>query len=159
MPKQPVDMTGLCREVIERLEQEENLRATFTLAQLPRAQGDRAMLAQVLENLLANAVKFSRNAARPVVEVGTLEDEGELVYFVKDNGIGFDMQYLGSIFGVFQRLHDVREYEGTGVGLAIVQQIVTKHGGRVWAESSEGHGATFYFSLPGTRHALSGVPS
>lgn len=106
------------------------------------------MISQVLENLLSNAVKFSRKAEHPTVEVGALVEERENVYFVKDNGVGFDMKYVNAIFGVFQRLHNSEEFEGTGVGLAIVEQIVTKHGGRVWAKSEPGQGASFYFSLP-----------
>ena len=106
------------------------------------------MIAQVLENLLANAVKFSRKVTHPVVELGSFKKDGANVYYVKDNGIGFDMKYVGTIFGVFQRLHSSEDYEGTGVGLAIVEQIVSKHGGKVWAEGSLGEGATFYFTLP-----------
>jgi signal transduction histidine kinase len=145
----PIDMTALVKELVEKLSGEgEASGVEFRIAALPRASGDRAMIAQVLENLLANAVKFSRKTERPVVTVGSLPGEQELVYFVKDNGIGFDMKYIDAIFGVFQRLHHAEDYEGTGVGLAIVEQIVTKHGGRVWAEGHPGEGAIFYFSLP-----------
>ena len=143
----PIDMTGLVHELVEKL-QSDGISAQFQIAELPRARGDRSMIAQVLENLLANAVKFSRKAQHPLVEVGHLAGEKENVYFVKDNGVGFDMKYVDAIFGVFQRLHSSDEFEGTGVGLAIVEQIVTKHGGRVWAESRSGEGASFYFSLP-----------
>ena len=145
----PIDMTRLVRELVQGLASGGAGGAVdFRVAELPQGRGDRSMIAQVLENLLANAVKFSRNNKRAVVEVGSLEEEKENVYFVKDNGVGFDMKYVDAIFGVFQRLHSSEEFEGTGVGLAIVEQIVTKHGGRVWAESRPGKGATFYFSLP-----------
>jgi PAS domain S-box-containing protein len=144
---QPIDMTELAQEVIEMLPGNAG-RVAFTVPPLPKAWGDRSMIAQVLENLVANAVKFSQKVEQPRVELGSLAGEGEEVYFVKDNGIGFDMKYLDAIFGVFQRLHSSEDFEGTGVGLAIVEQIVTKHGGRVWAEGRPGEGATFYFSLP-----------
>jgi PAS domain S-box-containing protein len=144
---QPIDMTELAREVIEMLPGNAG-RVAFTVPPLPKAWGDRSMIAQVLENLIANAVKFSQKVEQPKVELGFFAGEGEDVYFVKDNGIGFDMKYVDAIFGVFQRLHRSEDFEGTGVGLAIVEQIVTKHGGRVWAEGTPGEGATFYFSLP-----------
>jgi len=144
---QPIDMSELAQEVIETLSGTGS-RVAFQVPQLPKAWGDRAMIAQVLENLIANAVKFSQKVERPRVELGSLAEEGGTVYFVKDNGIGFDMKYVDSIFGVFQRLHSSEDFEGTGVGLAIVEQIVTKHGGKVWAEGRPGEGATFYFFLP-----------
>ena len=144
-----IDMTGLAKELVGALSSEvRNSSLEFRVAELPPAWGDRTMVAQVLENLLANAVKFSQKTERPVVEVGSFARDGESVYFVRDNGIGFDMKYVNAIFGVFQRLHSADEFEGTGVGLAIVEQVVTKHGGRVWAESGKGEGATFYFTLP-----------
>jgi len=144
-----VDMTMLTEEVVGMLfSGKPSSRIEFRIAELPLAGGDRVLLTQVLENLLANAVKFSGSASKPVVEVGTVPDENENIYFVKDNGIGFDMKYARVIFGAFQRLSRSENYEGTGVGLAIVEQIITKHGGRVWAESKPGEGATFFFSLP-----------
>jgi signal transduction histidine kinase len=145
---QPIDLTGLVRELVEKLSGEGGAGAVeFSVAQLPPALGARAMIAQALENLLSNAVKFSRMVARPRVEVGCLEQEGENVYFVTDNGVGFDMKFASTIFGVFQRLHNDEEFEGTGVGLAIVEQIIARHGGRVWAEGRPGAGATFFFTL------------
>jgi PAS domain S-box-containing protein len=144
---QPIDMTELARELIEKLS-ESGSRAAFQLPELPGVLGDRPMIAQVLENLLSNAVKFSRKVDEPRIELGALAGGSENIYFVKDNGIGFDMKYIDAIFGVFQRLHSSEDFEGTGVGLAIVEQVVTKHGGRVWAEGKPGEGATFYFSLP-----------
>ena len=145
----PIDMTGLANELVERLSSGEFKNTVeFRVAELPQASGDRTMIAQVLENLLANAVKFSGKVEKPIIEIGAVPEAKESVYFVRDNGIGFDMKYVDAIFGVFQRLHSSDEFEGTGVGLAIVEQIVTKHGGRVWAEGKLGEGATFYFSLP-----------
>jgi chemotaxis family two-component system sensor kinase Cph1 len=106
------------------------------------------MLQQVWVNLISNAIKFTRHAASARIEVGAMASELETTYFVRDNGVGFDMQYYGKLFGVFQRLHGVEEFEGTGIGLAIVHRIVVRHGGRVWAEGRVGEGATFFFSLP-----------
>jgi light-regulated signal transduction histidine kinase (bacteriophytochrome) len=111
------------------------------------AHGDARLLAIVLENLLGNACKFSAGRAGARVELGASTEGGKLVYFVRDNGAGFDMRHAGKLFGVFQRLHANEEFEGTGVGLATVQRVVQKHGGRVWAEAQVGVGATFYFTL------------
>ena len=146
---EPIDMTGLTKELIERLSHE-GLKRTieFRIAELPQAIGDRSLIAQVLENLLSNAVKFSRKVERPNITVGSVPDGTDNIYFIKDNGTGFDVKYVGTIFNVFQRLHNAEDFEGTGVGLAIVEQIITKHGGRVWADSKQGKGATFYFTLP-----------
>ena len=107
------------------------------------------MLRQVYINLLSNAIKFSRDREIQKIEVGAEVKDGETVYYVKDNGVGFDMRYADKLFGVFQRLHSVNEFTGTGIGLAIVKRIISRHGGRVWAQGVVGAGATFYFSLPG----------
>jgi light-regulated signal transduction histidine kinase (bacteriophytochrome) len=118
------------------------------LGSLPAAHGDQRLLEQVWTNLLSNAVKFSSKSENPIIEVGGIADTDEYVYFVRDNGAGFDPKYADRLFGVFQRLHDEGEFPGTGVGLALVHKIVTRHGGRVWGDGKPGDGATFYFTLP-----------
>jgi len=115
---------------------------------LPRADGDRSMIRQVLLNLVANAVKFTRTRETAVIEIEGRSEGDENIYAITDNGVGFDMQYVNKLFGVFQRLCSTEEFEGTGVGLAIVQRIVHRHGGRVWAEGKVNEGASFYFTLP-----------
>jgi signal transduction histidine kinase len=117
---------------------------------LPQVFADRAMMKQVWMNLLSNAVKYTRRKARADIEVGCHRKESELEFYVRDNGAGFDMQYGDKLFGVFQRLHSAVEFEGTGIGLANVRRIVSRHGGRTWAEGKVGEGATFYFTLPNT---------
>jgi PAS domain S-box-containing protein len=119
----------------------------FSVQKLPIAMGDQTLIKEVVVNLLTNAAKFSRYRKKAVVEVGAYPEGERNVYFVKDNGAGFDMQYYDKLFGVFQRLHSADEFEGTGVGLAIVERIISRHGGRVWAEGKEDGGATFYFTL------------
>ncbi len=115
---------------------------------LPPARGDQVMLRQVWDNLLANACKFTQTREQPVIEVGGRSEEQESVYYVKDNGIGFEMEYAEKVFDSFRRLHTEEEFAGTGIGLALVRRIIDRHGGRVWAEGKVGEGATFYFSLP-----------
>ena len=115
---------------------------------LPEVDADSVLLRQVFTNLFSNAIKFTRKHLRPVIEVGCRQGYAEAVIFVRDNGVGFDPRYADKLFGVFQRLHRQDEFEGTGIGLATVQRIVHKHGGRVWAESQVDQGATFYLSLP-----------
>src|ERR1051325_7701679 len=143
--KQPVDMTGLAREVVTELAN--GSAANVELATLPPAEADRSLMRQVWANLVGNALKYSGKRADPRIEIGGCQENGETQYWVRDNGVGFDMRYAAKLFGVFQRLHRVDEFDGTGVGLAIVQRVVTRHGGRVWAESKLGEGACFHFSL------------
>jgi len=144
-----VDLTELVDDVIRGLEMATTGRSiVWTVAPLPRVVGDRALLKQVLSNLVGNAVKYSRPRAPATIEIGCAgEEDGRAVLFVRDNGVGFDMQYAHKLFGVFQRLHRPEEFEGTGIGLATVRRIVGRHGGRVWAEGALNHGATFYFTL------------
>jgi light-regulated signal transduction histidine kinase (bacteriophytochrome) len=115
---------------------------------LPPARGDRDMIREALQNLLGNAFKFTRARETAVIEISGWEEERENIYCVRDNGVGFDMQYVGKLFEAFQRLHLEKEYEGTGMGLAIVRRIIQRHDGRVWAEGKVGEGAKFCFSLP-----------
>lgn len=144
-----VDMTRLAQEVAEDLRTQTPGRTLeFRIGPLPDAHGDRALLRQVFTNLLSNAVKFTRTREVAVIEVDGWTENGENTYVVRDNGVGFPMEYADKLFDVFQRLHSAEEYEGTGVGLAIVQRIVLRHGGRVWAESEPDRGAAFYFALP-----------
>ena len=125
-----------------------DLKIDFKAYSLPDAFGDEGLILQVFSNLLSNAVKFTRKRRKPVIEIGGKTSRSETVYYIKDNGAGFNMKYYDKLFGVFQRLHSEREYEGTGVGLALVQRIIHRHGGRIWAQGKVGKGATFYFSLP-----------
>jgi len=145
-----IDMGVLAQEVLEQLQLGETERtARLNIDTLPPANGDRAMIREVFVNLLSNAMKFTRPGEAPVTEVTGTVDENENVYSVKDKGVGFDMKYADKLFQVFQRLHSAEEYEGTGIGLALVQRIIHRHGGRVWAEGEVNKGATFYFTLPG----------
>ncbi len=123
-------------------------KVDFRLGELPEAVGATSLVRQVWVNLLSNALKFSSNREHPTIEVGGTVEGGFAVYHVRDRGVGFDQMYADKLFGVFQRLHGVKEFEGTGIGLALVKRIVTRHGGRVWAEGGLGKGATFHFSLP-----------
>jgi light-regulated signal transduction histidine kinase (bacteriophytochrome) len=145
-----VDLNALLAEVRETLQpQIEGRNIEWKVGQLPEVSGERSMLSLVLQNLVGNALKFTRTRDTAVIEVGSIPGgEGEWVCYVKDNGVGFDMRYADKLFGLFQRLHPQEAFEGTGVGLANVQRIVQRHGGRVWAEGRVNEGATFYFALP-----------
>jgi light-regulated signal transduction histidine kinase (bacteriophytochrome) len=149
---QPVSVGNLVRETLAELcREQEGRQIDMRIGELPPCQADPVLLKQLFANLLSNALKFTRLRAVAVIEIGCLGSGNptERVYFIKDNGAGFDMRYADKLFGVFQRLHGADEYEGTGVGLAIVQRIVHRHGGRVWAEAEVDKGAAFYFTLEG----------
>jgi signal transduction histidine kinase len=147
-----VDMRALVAEVYEELTTPaERERIDFHCEALPQAMGDRKMLHQVWANLLSNAIKFSSKRERAGISVDATEQQDEIVYCVRDNGAGFDVQYVDKIFAVFQRLHTEREFPGTGVGLALVQRIIARHGGRIWAEGARDQGAVFYFTLQNER--------
>ena len=148
----PVDMkelTQLVADEVQRTEAGRNGSLEIRIDPLPAARGDRGLLRQVMSNLLLNAAKFTRDRPSAKIEVGSQADGGQTVYYVKDNGAGFDARYADKLFGVFQRLHSAEQFDGTGVGLTIVKRIVQRHGGRVWAEGAVNQGATFYFTLPG----------
>jgi len=143
--RQRLDMTALASEVTEELRRD--APATVGMSVLPPAHADAALLKQVWVNLIGNALKYSGKREGARIEIGGREEQAENVYWVRDNGVGFDMRYADKLFGVFQRLHSAAEFEGTGVGLATVRRIVTRHGGRIWAEGAVDRGATFYFTL------------
>ncbi len=150
MSREPVNLKQLTEEALQELQPEiEGREIDWRIGELPVVEGNREMLRTVVVNLLSNAIKFTRPRRPAQIEVGCGgAREGEAVCFVRDNGVGFDMRYAGKLFGVFQRLHRARDFEGTGIGLANVQRIILRHWGRVWAEGEVGRGATFYFSLP-----------
>jgi two-component system, sensor histidine kinase and response regulator len=149
LAKESINSAALFREVLEPLQKEHAARKVeVRFGELPDCHGDGSLLRQVVVNLLSNAFKFTRQRENAIVEIGGRMQDQERVYFVRDNGAGFDMQYARRLFGVFQRMHTSEEFEGTGVGLSIVQRIVIRHGGRVWAEAAVDQGATFYFTLP-----------
>lgn len=148
--KQKVSMDRLVSNVLDELRpQLDGRKIEIRTAKMHPGTGDPSLLKQVWINLISNAVKYTRKRENAVVEIGSMEGTDGPTWFVRDNGVGFDMQYAHKLFGVFQRLHPADEYEGTGVGLAIVQRVIHRHGGRAWAEASENRGATFYFNLQG----------
>jgi light-regulated signal transduction histidine kinase (bacteriophytochrome) len=146
--KQLVAPADLVRKILAGLAGEmENRHVAVEIADLPPCQADPALLQQVWVNLLTNALKYTRQRDMARIEVGSLDLDGQQTFFIKDNGVGFDMRYYDKLFGIFQRLHRAEDFEGTGVGLATVQRIIRRHGGRVWAEAAVDQGATFYFTL------------
>ncbi|HSO92906.1 MAG TPA: ATP-binding protein, partial [Candidatus Dormibacteraeota bacterium] len=153
LSKQQVNTTAVATRAVEELQPlMEGRRVELTVSELPAAEADAALLHQVLLNLIGNAIKYTKGREPAQIAVGTrTEANGQTVYFVRDNGAGFDMRYARKLFGVFQRLHRSEDYEGTGVGLALVHRIVTKHGGRIWPEAAVGTGATFFFTLGGAK--------
>jgi light-regulated signal transduction histidine kinase (bacteriophytochrome) len=149
MQRTSVNLGQLVKEAVSEVRPETDGREiAWKIGALPTVAGDRAMLRLALVNLVSNAVKFTRRRPRTEIEIGSTDGKpGEVVVFVRDNGVGFDMKYVDKLFGVFRRLHQAEEFEGTGIGLASVQRIVQRHQGRVWAEGVVDHGATFYFTV------------
>jgi signal transduction histidine kinase len=148
LERRTVDLSQVARQVVGELQQRDPGRAVeVSVWDGIRAEADPHLLRVVLENLIGNAWKFSSKAEKPRIEIGALKDHGRTTFFVRDNGAGFDMAYADKLFGAFQRLHSASEYVGTGIGLATVQRIVRRHGGRIWAEAEIGKGAVFFFTL------------
>jgi light-regulated signal transduction histidine kinase (bacteriophytochrome) len=144
----PVDVTELARQVANDIRQHEPDRVVdISIWEGMNAQADQRLLRAALENLIGNAWKFTAHTAHPRIEVGVLNDRDHQVFFVRDNGAGFNMAYVDKLFSPFQRLHSTSEYSGTGIGLATVQRIVFRHGGRIWADAKVDKGAAFYFTL------------
>lgn len=142
-------MKKLCEDVYRELKEfEPDRHVQFTAHAMPEVKGDSAFIRLVWSNLISNAMKFSEKKEQSIIDVYGEEKELEFIFWIKDNGAGFDMQFKEKLFQVFQRLHSEEEFEGTGIGLANVKRIIERHGGRVWAEGEVGAGATFYFSLP-----------
>ena len=144
-----IDMEGMANSIFyELVQNNETEKIKFNVQKIPNAFGDSSMMRQVWRNLISNALKFSSRKENPSIEIGSFTELNENIFYIKDNGVGFDMNYANKLFGVFQRLHKTTEFEGTGVGLAIVQRIIHRHGGRIWAEGKINEGAIFYFTLP-----------
>jgi light-regulated signal transduction histidine kinase (bacteriophytochrome) len=149
----PVDLSDLAHIVAERLKASHPDRAVeFLIAKGLTAVGDSRLLGVALENLLSNALKFTRDEPKACIEFASTSQDGQSVFFVRDNGAGFDMAFASKLFGVFQRLHTTAEFEGTGIGLATVHRIIRRHEGRIWAEGKVAGGATFYFTLDERGH-------
>jgi len=149
LAREHTDMNDLLQIVIAEQTELASRPVQFTIEPLLPVVCDSSLVRQVWTNFISNAIKYSANNEAPSVDIRSTRKDGSIIYSVKDNGVGFDMQYYHKLFGVFQRLHKQSEFEGIGVGLALIQRIITKHNGRVWAESEPGKGATFHFSLPG----------
>lgn len=149
LTKVTLNMTTMINIIVQDFKnQPHNNTVDFIIKPVEDIEGDNSMLKQVITNLISNAVKYSGKKEKAIIEIGSFQKNNTIVYYIKDNGAGFDMKYYDKLFGVFQRLHSASEFEGTGVGLALVQRIIKKHQGEVWAEAEPEKGATFYFSLP-----------
>jgi light-regulated signal transduction histidine kinase (bacteriophytochrome) len=147
---QHADMNAIVMSTIKEQISLQTRSVTFDTAELIAVNCDSVLMRHVWSNLISNAIKYSSKVENPMITIKSTENEHDVIYSVKDNGVGFDMKYSHKLFGVFQRLHNKTDFDGTGVGLALVQRIVAKHGGKVWAEGVENTGATFYFSIPKT---------
>jgi len=148
LSKEHVDLSAIAQAVVEQLKQNEpHRKVAFIIQDGLTTEGDPRLLEAVLSNLLGNAFKFTGNCPEALIEFGQIELQGEMVFFVRDNGAGFNMAYSQKLFGAFQRMHTTAEFPGTGVGLASVQRVMHRHGGRVWAEAEVNRGATFYFTF------------
>lgn len=148
LQKSSIDMQEMVEEVIEEIGSSRPHKAQLNVGGLPNVEADRSLIRQVWFNLIENAIKYSGKSDRAEVEIGYSESGNDITYYIRDNGAGFNMDYIDKLFGVFQRLHSNEEFEGTGIGLAMAQRIVNKHGGKIWAEAKIKEGATFYFTLP-----------
>jgi light-regulated signal transduction histidine kinase (bacteriophytochrome) len=148
LTRERVNLTQLAQELADELRaSDRSRRVQFVIGEQLLADGDRTLLRLVLQNLMGNAFKFTGKVNPARIEVGVDSSNAHPVYFVRDNGAGFDMRFADKLFGVFQRFHSANEFPGTGVGLATVQRVIRKHGGRIWAESKPGEGASFFFTL------------
>jgi light-regulated signal transduction histidine kinase (bacteriophytochrome) len=144
-----VDITPIVERITKEVRTHNECKnCVININDLEPAYADQKMIEQVWINLVSNAVKYSSKKEQPIIEIGSVNENGYVTYFVKDNGVGFNMDFKDKLFGVFQRLHRPEDFPGTGVGLAIVKRIIHRHGGEVWAESKMNEGATFYFTLP-----------
>lgn len=147
--KSMVNVEGLVNSLVAELKDTTDLgRISITIRSMTSSEADPTMLKRAFENLISNAIKFTNTKEQAIIEIGSEPGQDSTNYYVKDNGVGFDLQYAFKLFNIFQRLHNPSEYEGTGIGLAIVKQIISRHGGKVWAEGKVNEGAIFYFSLP-----------
>ena len=149
MQQTNLDMNVVIQEVMKLIEHDiYDRKIEWDIAVLPVLKGDHSLIRMVWYNLLNNAVKFTKDRDPAIIQIGYREEGNEYIFFVRDNGAGFDMRYAHKLFGVFQRLHPKQDFEGTGIGLANVRRIILRHGGQTWAESEVNQGATFYFTLP-----------
>lgn len=146
--KTSIHTNEMVKQIISETNSNTDPKIKWDIEGLPLIKGDYTLIYQCFVNLISNAIKYSSKTPKPQIKIGSIEKKDEIIYFVKDNGTGFNMNYSHKLFGVFQRLHTDEEFEGTGVGLAIAQRVIVKHGGRIWAEGEINKGATFYFSLP-----------
>jgi light-regulated signal transduction histidine kinase (bacteriophytochrome) len=149
MSRMIINMDPIVEEVLKRVDTDtQGRKIVWQIESLPEVQADPSMLKIVWQNLIANAIKYTRTREEAVIQIGSTSNLKEHIFFVRDNGVGFDMQHVDKLFGVFRRLHNAEEFEGTGIGLANVRRIIHRHSGHTWAEGKVGSGATFYFSLP-----------